>query len=56
MSGGSVDSDRTIDIPEGEVRQMNKNTFKKHIPAAQFSHHESREEVRVLDYTPCINS
>ena len=29
--------------------------FTKRLPANAFSHYESREEVRLLDYTPTIN-
>ena len=49
------DSEYSVDIPEGEVRQTSRDTFKKHLPAVAFSHYESRDEVRILDYTPCIN-
>jgi hypothetical protein len=45
-------SDYSLDIPEGEVRQTGRDTFKKHLPAVAFSHYESRDEVRILDYTP----
>lgn len=43
------------DIPEGETRQTSNHTFTKHLPAIAFSHYESRDEVRELDYTPTIN-
>jgi hypothetical protein len=43
------------DIPEGETRQTSNHTFTKHLPAVAFSHYESRDEVRELDYTPTIN-
>ncbi len=42
-------------IPEGETRQTSTHTFTKNLPAIAFSHYESREEVRELDYTPCLN-
>ncbi len=41
---------------QGEVRQVSRDTFKKHLPAAAFSHYESRDEVRILDYTPLVTS
>ncbi len=50
-----VGSEYSCDIPEGEVRQTSRDTYKKHLPAAAFSHYESRDEVCILDYTPCIN-
>ena len=49
------ESEFSVDVPEGEVRQTAPDTFKKHLPAVAFSHYESRDEVRMLDYTPCIN-
>lgn len=42
-------------IPEGETRQTSNHTFTKHLPAIAFSHYESRDEVRELDYSPCVN-
>ena len=48
-------SEYSVEIPEGETRQVSRDTFKKHLPAVAFSHYESREEVILLDYTPCIN-
>ena len=50
-SGSAV----TVVIPEGEVRQTARDTYKKHLPATDFSHYESRDECVLLDYTPCIN-
>ena len=34
---------------------MSRDTFKKHLPESCFTHYQSRDEVRLLDYTPCIN-
>lgn len=51
MSSGSGISE----IPEGETRLVSNHTYTKHLPAIAFSHYESRDEVRELDYTPCIN-
>ena len=43
------------DIPEGEVRPISRDTFRKQLPRANYDLAEVAEEACQLDYTPCIN-
>ena len=59
MEAKSEDSYESDMMSErGEDHQLTKpadHFFSKRLPADAFSHYESRDEVRTLDYTPTIN-